>query len=83
MVQCKKCLIEAHLVKSTAEKQLPKPRGKGTGAEVGAVAGVWLAVRKISVLLSLEFTLAESYPITLPVFSGSVCGSFSSCLFFI
>ena len=70
MIKCKKCLIEAHLVKSTAKKRLPKSRGKGAGAEVGAVAGVRLAVRKISVLLSLEFTLAESYPINPPVLSG-------------
>ena len=34
MVQCKKCLIEAHFVKITAGKRLPEPRGKGTGAEV-------------------------------------------------
>lgn len=57
-------------MKSTAEKRLPKPRGKGTGAEVGAVAGVWLAVRKISVLLSLEFTLAESYHILVLLYMG-------------
>lgn len=57
-------------MKSTAEKRLPKPSGKGTGAEVGAVAGVWLAVRKISVLLSLEFTLAESYHILVLLYMG-------------
>ena len=57
-------------MKSTAETRLPKPRGKGTGAEVGAVAGVWLAVRKISVLLSLEFTLAESYHILVLLYMG-------------
>ena len=57
-------------MKSTAETRLPKTRGKGTGAEVGAVAGVWLAVRKISVLLSLEFTLAESYHILVLLYMG-------------
>lgn len=57
-------------MKSIAKKRLPKPRGKGTGAEVGAVAGVWLAVRKISVLLSLEFTLAESYHILVLLYMG-------------
>ena len=53
MIQYKKCLIEAHLVKSTAGERLPKPRGKGTGAEVGAAARAWLAVRRTSALLSL------------------------------
>ncbi len=44
--------IEAHRTKSTAHKWLPKPCGKGVGAEVGIVADALLAVRKISALLS-------------------------------
>ena len=53
MIKCKKCLIEAHYVKITAVKRLPKPRGKGTGAEADVVADVLLAVRIRSYLLSL------------------------------
>ena len=37
---------------STAGKQVPKLCGKGAGAEAGAVAGITLAVRRRSVLLS-------------------------------
>lgn len=37
---------------STAGKQVPKLCGKGAGAEADAVAGIWLAVRRISALLS-------------------------------
>ena len=37
---------------STAQSRLPKPCGKGDGAEADAVAGITLALRKISVLLS-------------------------------
>ena len=60
MIQYKKCLIEAHLVKITAEKRLPKPRGKGTGAEVerrgGRFAGSSENIRP-------AVAFAESYPI--------------------
>ena len=59
MIQCKKCLIEAHYVKITAEKRLPKPRGKGTGAEADELAFVTLAVRIRSALLSLSRTKTE------------------------
>lgn len=39
---------------STAAQRLPKPRGKGEGAEAAAAAGGPLAVRRRSVLLSQE-----------------------------
>ncbi len=68
-------------MKSTAAKRLPKSRGKGAGAEVGAVAGVWLAVRKISVLLSLEFTLAESYHILVCLYMGVFVVAFVAAFF--
>ena len=38
--------------KSNVVKRLPKPHGKGKGAEADTVAGIRLAVRRISVLLS-------------------------------
>ena len=78
MVKCKKCLIEAHLVKITAEKRLPKPHGKGTGAEVkrrgGRFAGSSENIRP-------AVAFAESYPIPFPVFSGVVVVAFCGCLF--
>ena len=47
-------MIEVHFAKSTAQNFLraAKPCGKGANAEVCAVAGTLLAVRRISVLLS-------------------------------
>ncbi len=73
MVKCKKYLIEAHLVKITAEKRLPKPRGKGTGAEVerrgGRFAGSSDKIRP-------AVAFAESYPIP----SSRTVGSIGSCL---
>ena len=64
-------------MKSTAGERLPKPRGKGTGAEVGAVAGVWLAVRRISALLSL-MRRAIQYRLR---FLGAVVVAFAAAFF--
>jgi hypothetical protein len=74
-------LIEAHLVKSTAAKRLPKSRGKGAGAEVDTLASVLLAARIISVLLSLEFTLAESYHILVCLYMGVFVVAFVAAFF--
>ena len=82
MVKCKKCLIEAHLVKITAEKRLPKPRGKGTGAEVerrgGRFAGSSDNTRSV-VALSLLLRRAIQY---LSTPSGCI-GSLSAAAFFV
>ena len=40
-------------MKITVHKKLPRRHGKGVGAEADAVAGIRLAVRITSVLLSL------------------------------
>ena len=77
MVQCKKCLIEARLVNSTAAERLPKSRGKGAGAEADVVATVPLAVRRISALLSL---MRRAIQYRLP-FSGAVVVAFAAAFF--
>ena len=48
---------------------LPRPQGKGADAEVNAVAGIWLAVRRISVVLSQKCGELSEQP---PVFCGIV-----------
>ena len=45
--------IEAHLTKIIAPRKPPRLCEKGVGAEADAVAGIRLARRRISVLLSL------------------------------
>ena len=47
---------------STVPKRLPRLYGKGTSAEVDAVARISLAMQRISVLLSQSF-FAECYPL--------------------
>ena len=52
-------------MKNTVHKKLPRRHGKGVGAEADAVAGIRLAVRITSVLLSLlrrvDHSQAEGY----------------------
>ena len=79
MVKCKKCLIEAHYVKITAAKRLPKSRGKGTGAEADEVAFVTLAVRIISALLSLLRRAIQYCP---ALSLGAVVAVLSAAAFF-
>ena len=54
--------IEVHFAKSIPQYSLraAKPREKGTGAEVCAVAGALLAVRRRSVLLSQKCGVLSS-----------------------
>ena len=57
--------IEAHLTKSSSQGRLPKPWAKGVGAEADAVAGIALAIRIRSALLSQVF--CEELSTTQPI----------------
>ena len=83
MVKCKKCLIEAHLVKSTAGKTLPKRRRKGTGAEAWHLGKCqcWL-FGEYPFRCRISLACAESYRIlACPTCRGVDEVAFRGCLF--